>query len=322
MPPRPFPRTTFFRLLLSLLPITLWLLCAGSAPTAARSARPGTSAQVTPETLRPYLGVRVRLELRSGFEVLAHLRAVRRLHVRVEGSDGRYVSIALQDIRRVSRADAPRPSPLDPRVRQWLATRPRVPGKRARNIGIGMTLGGLALNLIPAALSSGDSDSKALRGAVIGSAVVLLTGVTTWVVGEVYMKTHQSHPGAERNRKLYRALGIGLTLGGTAIFGLGVGIGYAAARAESPTGLVIGTLAGGSIAVLGAITTLLVGLPMWITAAAAQGRPAGAPPRPRTRPHPVAPVTTVTDPHHDQTSQLRLTDAQPRAHIFSLSARF
>ncbi len=305
----------------------LILLCLGAdAPAVqARATRSVSNHSISAATLKGYVGLRVRLALGDGYEVVGILRQVWPRHVRVEDSHGRYVSISIRNIRSAASADTPRGSPLDPRVRKMLGAKLKVPGKLARNIGIGMTFGGMAAGLIPYFImrKSEKTSTQAMAGASLGTGLIMYAGVVTWVVGSVYMKTHASHPDAEDNRRTYRILGMGLTLGGLGLTAAGLGIAFGmASRGDSLGTAIAGIIIGSALAGTGVLAALLVGVPMWITAAAAKSTAKDSPRRPRSKPYQVSPLAGTTDPHHERTFQLRLTGTHPRASIFNFGSRF
>jgi len=299
------------------------------------------SGHYTAATLKTYEGARVRMDLRGGDLVLVRVRKVWRLHLRVVHSNGRYASIPISRIVRVSLAEldqrAAKRSPILPRSSTLLPKLPppkRVPGRILRNIGMGLTLaGGSAMAVVAGLNSTSEYENDAtVRSVGIASLVVLLAGIPPWVAGSVRTKTHAGNPHAHRSRKLYRRLGMGLTFSGLGLAALGGGVGGAILanynmdldNAGSVVGLVMVYIITVASISTGLLASLFVGVPMWIAAVTAPEASGSTGPKQRSH-APVPPPTAmgyVPDPHHQQWTGRRALTHQPRAHIFTVGGRF
>jgi hypothetical protein len=310
--------------------------CAMSVPAIARAATTPSprSGHYTAATLKTYEGAWVRLDLKGGSVALVHVRKVWRLHLRVVHSNGRYASIPISRIVRVSLAEldqraAKRRSKLpgSSSLRPKASPSKNVPGRIVRNVGMVMTLGALGAVVTVAGLgfAFGNEFGTAVQSVGGVSLVVLLAGIPTWIVGGVDTRIHSGNPQAEKNRKWYRAWGMGLTFGGLGLAALSAGIGVAVvARSYDMITSMLTIIIAGTIGGSGLLTSLLIGVPMWSAAAADSGA-SGAPGPKQRSPPPVPPSTAmgfVPDPHHQRWTGRRALRHQPRAHIFTVGGRF
>ncbi len=267
-------RITTTALLLVLLSASAPTAAFGQSPAHADPGRPTAGVELMHPTLgqlRPLRGHIVRITLTDGKQIHARLLSAWPGVLRVAFEDGRTGAMARRRIRSVTYLGARFTPP---------ATRDAADsGKLLMFLGLGLTVGGLVLGggAAPPLFYVGnryecpgilDCVPPATTAAVFVTALsasALAAGVPLWIAGVVRRKVHgRTGAAARRARRIYRSWGMGLTIAGAAMAGIGAGLfGWGMSDTQRLDGV---RWAGAVVGSLGVFVSLCIGLPMWVEA--------------------------------------------------------